>query len=58
MKERAAQVVAAADAIERCMFAPHELPLPVDLHLKYLHTASEALIAAEASARTRRKEGL
>jgi hypothetical protein len=42
-----AQIMAAAAEMERCMFAAHELPLPMDLHLKYLHTAERALIAAE-----------
>jgi hypothetical protein len=33
-------------AIERTMFAPHELPLPPDLHIKYRGTAVAAINAA------------
>lgn len=36
-----------AKAIERCMFAEHELPLPDELHQKYLMTADAAIAAME-----------
>ena len=35
----------AAKAIEETMFAPHELPLPADLHVKYSQTTAAALAA-------------
>ena len=35
----------AAKAIEETMFAPHELPLPADLHAKYRQTTAAALAA-------------
>lgn len=35
-------------AIERTMFAPHELPLPHDLHVKYRGTAVAAINAMSA----------
>ena len=35
----------AAKAIEETMFAPHELPLPDELHAKYLKTAQAAFAA-------------
>jgi len=41
------QVQAAADAIARMMFAPHELPLNEELKEKYIKTAEAALQAAE-----------
>jgi len=39
-----------AQAIERSMFAPHELPLSADLHLKYRATAVAAINAAQPPA--------
>ena len=35
----------ATKAIEETMFAPHELPLPADLHVKYSQTTAAALAA-------------
>jgi hypothetical protein len=40
------EIAAAADAMISYMFAPHELPLCVDLRLKYLECAKRALQAA------------
>lgn len=34
-----------ARAIEKTMFAPHEFPLDMDLHIKYLATARAAIAA-------------
>lgn len=42
-----AEIGAATDCMEQFMFAPHELPLPDDLHRKYLQMAEQALIVAE-----------
>lgn len=38
---------AATDCAEQFMFAPHELPLPDDLHQKYRQMAEHMLIVAE-----------
>lgn len=43
---RAEEVEAVAQAIIRCMFAPHELPLSDDLMGKYRQCAQAALAAA------------
>jgi hypothetical protein len=43
---RAEEVEAAAHAIVRCMFAPHELPLSDELMGKYRQCAQAALAAA------------
>ncbi len=38
-------VIIVAETIERSMFAPHEFPLSVELHAKYLTTAREVIKA-------------
>lgn len=42
-----AEIEAATSCMEQFMFAPHELPLPSDLHNLYLQMAEQALIVAE-----------
>ena len=40
------QIERVALAIEATMFAPHELPVPAEIHAKYLETAKAAIAAA------------
>lgn len=47
MKSKTTKRERVAEAIERSMFAPHELPLPDELHQKYLATADAAIAAME-----------
>lgn len=42
-----AELERVALAIEATMFAPHELPLPAELHAKYLETARAAIAAQQ-----------
>ena len=46
MTTDAAELERVALAIEATMFAPHELPVPAEIHAKYLETAKAAIAAA------------
>jgi Lar family restriction alleviation protein len=55
--EPAGAVEAAAAAMERHMFAPHELPLSAELHAKYLDNARGVIAAISALSATPVPEG-